>query len=192
MILLTKEGKIIIVVILCLIAVAIGIPSDSEEIENNSARLTQAAENVDLNKKSLTQESNKSLEIKGLKIADENHKIKNPFIFSYETRDEKAVKSDMKPKIQHESTPEILHNDSTKIKNQKIDEMNNYKAKAEWKLTGVVIVGDSKTAILSYEKETQILSLGDSFDDKIITDIDENYILYNSASGQGRLDLLLP
>ncbi len=188
---MTKEGKIVIGVVLCLIAVAIIVPANSEKSENNSAKPTQAAENVALNEESFKQESNKSLEINGLKIVDDNPKIKNPFTSYRETQGEKPIKGDVKPKIKPESNAEILHNDNTPVKNQTVNEIKTDKPKAEWKLTGVVIVGESKTAILSREKETKTLSVGDSFDDKIITDISENYILYNNAGGQGRLDLSL-
>ena len=188
---MTKEGKILIGVVLCLIAVAIIVPANSEKSENNSAKLTQAAENVASNEEDLKPKSNKSLEINGLKIVDQNPKIKNPFTFSHETQDEEPSNNDVKPKIKPESNAKILRNDNTPVKNQKVNKIKKDTPKAEWKLTGVVIVGESKTAILSREKETKTLSVGDSFDDKIITDISENYILYKNSGGQGRLDLSL-
>lgn len=187
---MTKEGKIIIGVICFLILIAIIVPGDDSSADNSPAKLTPTAsavvlKNKEAANKSAQQEPKKNLEIKGLKIASEDIKIKNPFTYGHESRGEKIIKNDIKG---IKSEPK---NSDTKIKKQDANLTKNDKTKAKWKLTGIIIIGEDKTAILSRENESKTLSAGDSFDDKKIVEIGENYIVYADGNGQGRLNLSL-
>lgn len=193
MIALTKKGKWVIGIISVLTAIVFIIPKNSEDNENASAKLTQAAEKTIENDKSYERNNHEenvnrqNIEVKGLNLATEDVEIRNPFTYSHETRNEKPVKRDIKvvniPKPTEKTViPPI----------PKTNETTSNLPRKNWKLTGIIIAGENKTAILSCENESKILSVGDEFDNKIITAIEDDYILYSDINGNGRLNIVLP
>lgn len=201
---MTREGIVVIAVLTGVTLIAMIVPG-KDEPPMKSVKITESvALSVESqNKREIikTQEINKNT-LTSYKIADEDKEIRNPFTLAHEKRGEtaKVSNTEISNALSNPSLSATDVSKKAKIQNstktpkaqEKQETQTKVKPTADWKLTGIVIIGDKKTAIISHGDENMPLKLGGSFDNKIIVAIEENYILYSDNSGGGRLDLSMP
>ena len=177
---LSKEGKWILSALCFLIVIALILPSESED-----AKVTLAnSEQVPAKKKETAEHSeNNNLEITGLRVASENIEIKNPFRYSHETTSGKtSYDADKDKKVSPRLNPPFTNEIPKSNATQTVD-----KVSPTWKLKGTVTGKSGKTAILSDENKSVTVQIGDTFDNKTVTAIEDDYIDYLCDSEKGRL-----
>lgn len=174
MISLSKEGKWILGVLLFLIVIAIVIPTGDDNAEVTLASEDRLFATEDAIKQ------NENIEIIGLEITDENIDVQNPFTYVHEKIEGKVGVVDEKVAI----VPKPINNSAP------IDAaIGKENPVSSWKLEGTVIGKNERTAVLSFGNQSKIVGVGDVFDDKTVTAIEVDYILYSSDKGEGRLTL---